>query len=276
MLKQRVLVVVVLLPIGLAAISFGGLYFFLMVALILGLASWEYGGLFQAGGFSPARLITTGSVLALVAGRQWYGDGPASFPADSFVLALTVILAMTWHLSAYERGNDQAGTDFAITMGGAMYVGLLGAYLIDLRALPDGIWWTLTVLPAIWLADSGAYFIGRAMGKSKFSPRLSPKKTWEGYLGGVVVGTAGTAGLALLWQAMAGTAIAVTPTLAAILGLVLSVVAPFGDLGKSMIKRQVGVKDSSNLLPGHGGALDRIDSWLWAAVIGYYLIVWWT
>ena len=276
MLKQRVLVVIVLLPIGLAAISFGGIYFFLLVALILGLASWEYGGLFQAGGYSPARLITTTSVLALAAGRHWLAADEAAFPGDSFVMALTVILAMTWHLAAYERGRDQAGTDFAITLGGVMYVGLLGAYLINLRALPDGVWWTLTVLPAIWLADSGAYFVGRSFGKSKFSPRLSPKKTWEGYLGGVVVGTLGTALLALLWQSMAGEPIAVTPKLAAILGLILSVVAPFGDLGKSMIKRQVGVKDSSNMLPGHGGALDRIDTWLWAAALGYYLILWWT
>ncbi|MFQ5615424.1 MAG: phosphatidate cytidylyltransferase [Anaerolineales bacterium] len=274
MLRQRVLVVVVLLPIGLWATYLGGVPFLLLITLILGAAGWEYGRLFRAGGFRPASFLIAGGTLALLGGRYINGLNGNPFSSDSWILSLIVILAMSYHAIAFERGHSQAGTDFAITLGGVLYVGLLGSYLIPLRNLPDGLWWTLTTLPAVWLADSGAYFIGRRFGRRKFSPRLSPKKTWEGYFGGVIVGTIGTALLVLGWQALARTEIVMTPLRGGILGLVLAVVTPLGDLGESMLKRQVGVKDSSNLLPGHGGALDRIDTWLWAAAIGYYLIAW--
>jgi phosphatidate cytidylyltransferase len=180
---------------------------------------------------------------------------------------------MIYHMVAYELGRDQAGTDFAVTLSAALYCGWLGAYLISIRALSGGFWWLLLVLPTVWLADSGAYFIGRAFGRRQLSPRLSPKKTWEGYLGGILVGTLGAVGLAYLWQIWAGPDFSITMLHAALLGLLLSTIAPLGDLGESMIKRQSGVKDSSNLIPGHGGVFDRIDSWLWAALLGYYFII---
>ena len=132
----------------------------------------------------------------------------------------------------------------------------------------------MVALPAIWFADSGAYFYGRVYGRRKLSPRLSPKKTWEGYIAGIVIGILGSTAFAAMWQLPAGPETAITPLRGAILGLVLSVIAPLGDLGESMIKRQFGIKDSSNLIPGHGGAFDRIDSWLWAGVVGYYIITW--
>jgi phosphatidate cytidylyltransferase len=160
-----------------------------------------------------------------------------------------------------------------------MYIGFLGAYLVSLRNLPEGLWWVLLALPAVWLADSGAYFVGRAYGKHKMSKRLSPKKSWEGYFGGIVVGTLGSVLLALLWQYLAGlwpqsleSANLITLLNAAILGLILSTLTTLGDLGESMIKRQFGAKDSSNLLPGHGGVFDRIDSWLWAGIISYFVV----
>jgi phosphatidate cytidylyltransferase len=150
----------------------------------------------------------------------------------------------------------------------------LGAYLISLRNLPEGLWWVLTVLPGVWLADGGAYLIGSRYGRRMLSPRLSPNKTWEGYLGGIVTATLLTPLLALAWSLWTGPQTNVTPVHAALLGLLLAVLTPLGDLGESMIKRQVGAKDSSHILPGHGGIFDRIDTWLWAGVIGYYVIVW--
>ena len=269
MLSSRILVAAVLLPVGLLLFYLGGPVFTAFVALALGLAAWEFGRLFQAAGFQPAIWLGAAGAALLALGRAW--DGFASAP---WLLTLFVLAAMTTHLVAYERGRDLAGTDFAITLAAGVYLGWLGAYLVSLRSLPGGFWWLLLVLPAVWLADSGAYFIGRSLGKRRLSPRLSPKKTWEGYLGGVLVGTLGAVGLAALWKVWAGPEFAITYWQAGLLGLVLSTVTTLGDLGESMIKRQAGMKDSGSLLPGHGGVFDRIDSWLWAAPIGFYFIVW--
>jgi phosphatidate cytidylyltransferase len=269
MLSTRILVAAILLPVGLVLIYLGGPLFTALVALVLGLAAWEFGRLFRAAGYRPSLWLGAVGAAALAAGRGW--DGFASAP---WLLALFLLVAMTFHLVAYERGRDQAGTDFALTLAAGVYLGWLGSYLVSLRGLPGGFWWLLLVLPSVWLADSAAYFIGRSLGQRRLSPRLSPKKTWEGYLGGVVVGSLGAVGLAALWQVWAGPEFAISYWQAGLLGLLLSTLTTLGDLGESMIKRQAGLKDSGSLLPGHGGVFDRIDSWLWAAPIGYYFILW--
>ena len=269
MLLKRIIVVILLLPIGLAGILLGGWAYNLGIAAILALAAWEYVHLMNMGGFHPAGVLVVGGAALLALGRGWNG-----FTSAPGLLSLLVLLSMVYHLVDYERGRDQAGSDFGVTLGGIVYLGWIGAYFISLRALPDGKWWVLFVLPVIWVADSGAYFIGVRFGRHRLSPRLSPKKTWEGYFGGVLFGTLGGGLLAFLWVQFFNPGAGITPLNGAILGLVLSVVTPLGDLGESMIKRQVGVKDSGNLLPGHGGAFDRIDSWLWAGVLGYYLVMW--
>ena len=268
MLVSRLLVSIILLPIGLLAISYGGLPYILIVALLLGLAAWEYARLFRLGDLQPSGILIPLGTLLFIAGRAWDGFGSAPWIASLFIL-----LSMAAHLLAYERGRGQAATDFAVTLSGIFYCGWIGAYLISLRDLPEGKWWVLLVLPSVWLADSGAYFVGKRFGRHKLSPRLSPKKTWEGYVAGVITGTLGAALLALVWRIGAGPDTAITAGRAALLGFVLSAITPLGDLGESMIKRQVGAKDSSNLIPGHGGVFDRVDSWLWAGVIGYYVIV---
>jgi phosphatidate cytidylyltransferase len=237
--------------------------------LIIGLAAWEYVKLFRAGGLQPAGFLVIGGGVLLVLGRAWNG-----FDSATWMVSLLILAAMTWHLLAYERGREQAGTDFGVTLGGVFYLGWIGAYLISLRQLPEGQWWLLTALPACWLADSGAYLVGSRIGRHKMTPRLSPKKSWEGYLAGIVFAVLGTPLLVLLWGLWTGPGSAVTPMRGAILGLLMGALTILGDLGESMIKRQVGVKDSGNLLPGHGGAFDRIDSWLWAGVMGYYAIIW--
>ena len=278
---KRTLVSVALLVIGLPVIFYGGIVFGVVFAVVLGLAAYEFARLFQAGGYQPSLVLTVVGVLALALARALGG-----FAGSDWLISLLVLAAMTYHLWAYERGGDQAATDFAITLAGVLYVGWLGAYMISLRLMPDGIWWFLIVLPAVWLADSGAYLVGSRIGRHKMVPRLSPKKSWEGYIGGIVFAVVGAALLALLFQFVGGPlssvipwiaapTAAVTPGAAAVLGLILGVLTLLGDLGESMIKRQVGQKDSGNLLPGHGGVFDRIDSWLWAGVIGYYLILWW-
>jgi len=269
MFLKRAAVTLILLPIGLAVIAWGGWLYYGLIVLILGLAAYEYGKLFQAGGLQPAGVFIIVATLVLAVQRAISG-----FDNAHLTISLLILLAMAYHLLQYERGSQQAGTDFAVTLSGFLYIGWLGAYLISLRQLPDGRWWLLTVLLAVWLADTGAYLIGSRFGRHKITPRLSPKKSWEGYLGGILCSVPITALLATLWPVWAGPGLAVTPLRAALLALALSVLTILGDLGESMLKRQVGVKDSGNLLPGHGGVFDRIDSWLWAAVIGYCLILW--
>lgn len=266
MLRQRLLVVIVLVPLGIALISAGGWIYRVGLSLILAGAAWEYERIFRNGGYHPSAPILVGGTAALAIGRGLFG-----FEYSDLILALVVLAAMTWHVIGYEHGQDSAAVDFAITLGGVLYLGWLGAYLISLRELPEGKWWLLLALPAIWVADTAAFTIGRRFGRHKMTQRVSPNKSWEGYLAGVLFAIPGTGLFALLWSLMSP---AMTFERGMLLGLVLSLLAPLGDLGESMIKRQFKVKDSGQLLPGHGGLMDRIDSWVWAGVISYYLIIW--
>lgn len=269
MFLKRALVTLILLPVGLTLIVIGGWAYVGLVALVLALAAWEYARLFHAGGMAPATLLLVVGTLGIAIGRAM--DGFTSAP---WLVSLLILAVMTYHLVDYERGRDQAASDFSITLAGMFYIGWLGAYLISVRDLPDGLWWLLIILPAVWLADSAAYLVGSRIGRHKMTRRLSPKKSWEGYFGGVVAGALGGAALAALFQFLAAPGSTITWPRGALLGLVLALLTTLGDLGESMIKRQVGAKDSGDLLPGHGGVFDRIDSWLWAGVIGFYLITW--
>ncbi|HMD89559.1 MAG TPA: phosphatidate cytidylyltransferase [Anaerolineaceae bacterium] len=265
MLAKRLLVVIILIPIVVALIATGGWPFYILVAAVLSMAGWEYARIFQLGGYSPSIVLVVVGIAGLVLERAIFG-----WAHQDVLLGALILLAMFYHLLAFEGGKEKSATDFAITLSGILYLGWLGSYLISLRNLPDGMWWMLVALPTIWLSDTGAYAIGSRFGHHPLAKRLSPKKTWEGYAAGVVFGTLGAGLSGLLWHLRSPL---VTPGRALILGLVLSIITPLGDLGESMIKRQFGVKDSSNLLPGHGGVLDRIDSIMWAGIISYYLII---
>jgi phosphatidate cytidylyltransferase len=269
MLIKRLLVTIVLLPIGLAVIALGGVAYSGLITLIMALAAWEYIQLFRAGGLKPAGILVVAGAALLVIGRAWNG-----FESASWLISLLILASMTYHLGSYERGRNPSGTDFGVTLAGILYIGWLGAYLVSLRNLPDGEWWVLLALPSVWMTDTGAFVIGSTLGRHQLNRRLSPKKTWEGYIGGVFCGTLAGALLALAIQSGAGPIPAITPLNGAILGFVIGVTTLLGDLGESMIKRQVGAKDSGKMLPGHGGIFDRIDSWLWAGVISYYIIYW--
>jgi len=266
MLRQRVLVTVVLLPIGLIVFAVGGWLYAAAMALVLALASREYAGLFRLGGLRPSAPLLVAGAALLVLARQAFG-----FDHTATLLVALALAAMTWHLIDFERGAPRSGTDFGVTLGGVVYLGVTGAYLVSLRNLPEGLWWLLLSLPAVWIGDSAAYFVGRAYGRHKMAPRLSPKKSWEGYVAGILCAGLAGAGLAALFSDVLQRAPSMTVAAGLIVGLVLGTVTPLGDVGISMMKREMQVKDTGTLLPGHGGVLDRIDSWLWAGVLGYYL-----
>lgn len=263
--RTRLLVADIFVPITVIFAFQGGLWFACFVGLVLGVAAWEYWRIFKNGGYAPSLvgliLFTTGAVAMRF---LWN--------LDFFEIWLVALLlfAVLFHVIQQQRGNEKAASNLALTVFGAVYLGFLGSYAISLRALDHGLLWTLLVFPVISLADTGAYFFGRLFGRHKMLTLVSPKKSWEGYFGGILVGGLGGWGLASLWHIASP---AVLPMHGIILGIAIAILAPMGDFGESMIKRQFNIKDSSNLLPGHGGFFDRIDSSLWAAVLGYYLIV---
>lgn len=265
MLRTRLLTAAVLVPVTACFVYLGGTTFLVLVALMLTLAEIEFCRLVARDGFRPAIVFGLGMV--------WLFLLDAHFPASKLQhpgLAVVVLGSLAWQL--FHRHSSPVA-DWALTVVGGLYLGLCGGCLIGLRAMqPDGLWWTLTALPAVMAADSTAYIAGRAWGRHKLAPALSPAKTWEGYVAGVVGGGLIAALFASIWHTRVGAGTSVSGVHGLILGLLIAILAPLGDLAVSMIKRQVGAKDSGNIIPGHGGALDRVDSILWAAVIGYYYV----
>jgi phosphatidate cytidylyltransferase len=265
---RRTLTALGLAVVGLPAIIFGGVFYYLLITIVLAGSAWEYVRMFRAVRFEPDQIVTIGGVLCIATARFFFSQ--AAVP----LFVLFILLAMAVHVVAYERGRDQAPVDFAVTVGGIVYLGWLGSYLLDLRQLPQGGWWLMIVLPIIWGGDTGAYSIGSAYGKHKMTPRLSPKKSWEGYFAGLFTSIIVGAFFAFAFSSQGPEPLRglITPLQGGFLGLVIGALAPLGDLGESMFKRQGGLKDSSNVFPGHGGFFDRIDSWIWGAALGYFLI----
>ena len=266
MLDKRILSAAVIIPVCLLAVFLGGWFFLLLVSLILGVAAWELARMFRQGGFSPDNFIlVVGSILLAVARFFTQTD------LTPMIFTVLVLLGMAFHTIAYERGVDSAGVDFCLTTGGLAYVGWLGSHLVSLRMLPEGTYWIILAIVSVSMADVGAYLVGMVLGRHKISRLVSPNKSVEGYLGGIVMAVLFAYVFSMAIQPHSDT---IQPTNGVMLGLILSLVSPLGDLGESMLKRQFKLKDSSQLIPGHGGFLDRIDTWIWAAAVGYYLITW--
>ena len=263
-MARRTVTALLLLALVVPAVLFGGIFYFLIIAFFVVMAAWEYAQGFRAACYEPSLPLTVGGTLAILAARAFWSEW------SELLLVGLVLLAMTVHLIEYERGRDQAALDFLVTAVGLVYLGWIGAYMVDLRALPDGGWWVMFVLPIVWLADSSAYSIGARYGKHKMFPRLSPGKSWEGYWAGVFSGTLYGGFFAYAYSAFGPLHVGIWQGV--LLGFVLSTLTTLGDLSESLFKRFAGEKDSGNLFPGHGGAFDRIDSLIWAAVIGVYWI----
>lgn len=267
MLSQRVKAAAVFIPIVLVLIYLGGWAFNAFIMLVLVLAALEFSRLFSKLGHRPFTPLLIAGVLLFLLQRWLF---PAAFLG--MVLSVLIFSAALTALVQYESGVQEAAAGFTANLAGMLYLGWVGGFFLALRALPYGLGWTLTALPATWLADSGAYFFGRWFGKSKMAPRLSPKKTWAGAAGGVLIGTLSGLLLVLLWRTV-GWLPGQTPLWqGALMGLVLAVLTPMGDLLISLFKRSANLKDTGSLIPGHGGVLDRIDTWIWGALLGYALV----
>lgn len=267
-MKDRIGVVLVLLPIGIVGIVLGDIWFMLIVGTLLSIAVFEFSRLFAKQGVRSALAWSFLGTIAIIAFRQFF-----DFQYDQFLLPVLILGAMALHLSFFEKGVNNSATSLGITLTSIFYIAYLGSFMIALRNLENGMWWFLLSLPSGWFADSGAYEIGRRWGKHKMAPLLSPKKSWEGYFGGVASSILGICLLVFIFQKLGMPADLITYPQAAILGALMGFLPTLGDLGASMVKRQAHEKDSGTLLKGHGGVFDRIDSWLWMGFIGYVFVI---
>jgi len=255
---SRILVGLAGIPLVLGAVYLGGWWVFALAAVAAAVALHEFWLMTRPlRPLAPAGYVGAGLALAAaeVGDVGWMLGGAMTAFALAFVL------------KAVAETRQAATTSISATVMGTMWIGVGLGFLVLVRELPEhGRLAAFTVLLAIWAGDTFAYFGGRLLGRHKMAPRTSPGKTWEGF----VFGTAATifvTFVALYEQDF------LTIAESLVLGAVLAVAAPLGDLFESLLKRDAGVKDSGSLLGGHGGMLDRLDAFLFAAPAAYFTIL---
>jgi len=268
----RVLSALVALPLLYGAIRFLPLPLFaVLTAAVVFLAQIEFYRMTLGWHDGPvvrkARYAAPGVGVAAGAGIVVIASQPAR-AAGLPLLATALVMAVG--VTALRGGQDwrQASTDAALVVFGVWYVAWLFAHFVSLRELRGGEWLVFFVLWVTWIGDAAAYYVGRAIGKTPLAPRLSPKKTVAGAVGGVAA-SAAAAVIAAAWFIDGFS----WPE-AVVVGVVGGLAGMAGDLVESMFKRGAGVKDSGGLIPSHGGFLDKIDGLLFTAPLFYYYLVW--
>jgi phosphatidate cytidylyltransferase len=260
-LRTRAISALVLVVPVVALLYLGDLPWLAGVVLVALLGVFELVAALRSNNCRP--LTAVGVFLAVGLPCAAYADATLSLMLP--VIVGVLLASLVWSLL---RPNlEGALADWALSLAGMLYVALLLSYFVALRQVDRGLQWILLAFLCTWACDSAAYLVGRAIGKHPFSPRISPKKTWEGTIGGVLAATlTGLLAMPLLDAPLA---------LGLILGFAVALAAVAGDLAESFIKRQLSIKDSGTLIPGHGGVLDRVDSLLFALPLVYYVAIWW-
>ena len=262
MLLKRVISALVGVPLVFLAIYLGGAWFAAAVGLVALAGLREYFRMVEHAGYGASSAYAIPAALVILVPTAVWASLPALASGGTFAL----LLALVYLLFLQARSGDVAKWGIAVT--GVFYVAWLLGHFILLRSLPDGARWIILALLVTWATDTGAYFSGRALGRHRLAPRISPKKTWEGSIGGLLWAVGG----ALLLSWLFG--VPGNPLHAAAVGAIVGIVSQLGDLAESMLKRQTGVKDSGRSIPGHGGVLDRLDSLLFAVPVVYYYAIW--
>jgi phosphatidate cytidylyltransferase len=265
MLKHRVITAAVGVPLVILAIWFGDPWFSLLIAAVALAGTYEFYHMANFDRSEPLLYLGLLWALALVISPHYKNLGVLPI-----VITAAMLISLIWLLLRSSR--EKAFRDWAWTIVGALYVGWMLSYWLNLRGLEDGRNWVYLAMLTTFANDTSAYFIGRARGKHKLTPMISPAKTWEGAIGGLVSAI------------LAAIVIAVVLTLISpftfkywqviLLGFLVGLFAQLGDLVESLLKRNMGVKESGNLLPGHGGILDRFDSLIFVGAVVYYYVIW--
>lgn len=255
-MTTRIITGVVLAVLAVVVVVHGGLvFFFLMLALAL-LGLNEFYKLTRM--YHPLPLAGFIGV-ALMLYMAWFRSPAGVLGA---IAAGVLLVALMGIMSGPRPGVT---VRMAVTLLGILYLGLGFSALLLLRRLDVGTAVVLTVVFGTWAGDTMAYFTGRFFGATPMAPKLSPKKTWEGFAGGAVS--------TVLLVVFIGLYTPLGPADSLALGAVIAVVGPLGDLFESLVKRDVQIKDSGRGIPGHGGVLDRFDALMWTAVAAYFLLV---
>ncbi|HVM02677.1 MAG TPA: phosphatidate cytidylyltransferase, partial [Acidimicrobiales bacterium] len=262
-LRRAVVIGTALAAVALAVFKAGPEPALVLVTGVVTLAAAEAYDVLRRAGYRPATLLGLIATVSLMFAT--YSDGVTAIP---LVMALTAVFSFLWYLFGVVRARPTVNV--AVTLFVFMWVGLLGSFAALLLAIPDreGIAFLLGAVVATVAHDIGGLFFGSQMGSRPLAPEISPNKTMEGLIGGMLSAVfASVLFVGVLpgvhpWTA--GTALA--------LGIMVAVVAPLGDLCESMLKRDLGVKDMGSILPGHGGVLDRFDALLFVLPATYYLV----
>ncbi|HUS61134.1 MAG TPA: phosphatidate cytidylyltransferase [Acidimicrobiales bacterium] len=251
---------IVLAAIALFLFSRGPAASMIIVTAVITLAAAEAFAVFRKAGHRPATLLGLVATLALI--LTAYSTGERAVP---LVLFLSVVMCLVWYLAGATRGRPTINV--ALTLFGIMWIGFLGSFAALLLRFPNrnGVAFLLGAILCTVANDVGALFIGMQMGGSQMAPTISPNKTWSGFVGGffasVFVGAVLVQTISP-WNVSSGL----------LLGVVVALVGPLGDLCESMVKRDLGLKDMGSILPGHGGVLDRFDAMLFVLPAVYYLV----
>lgn len=265
MLKYRLLTAIVLIPIVIAALFLlSPANFGFVVIAVCTLGAWEWAQF--VGWHSQAKRIGLAIVFAaLLLAIQLSIPNINMLSSEPMILyglwasliwwVIAILLVVTYPASASWGKSTVIRLLFGVLTIVPFYCGMMVLRTVGYQSDTSfGAWWLLYVMLLVWGADSGAYAFGRTIGRNKMAPKVSPGKTWEGLVGGLI-----TAGI-ISWLFSAFAPIPVMPDYLLVTSIIVVVVSVFGDLTESMFKRQSGIKDSSHLIPGHGGILDRIDS----------------
>ena len=273
-LTQRVLFAVVAIPVVIGVAWAGGAPLATFLAIAAALGAWEFGRLATATGARPLTGWLIGGAAALPLLTHAAHLGLWVPPVSLVALLVPVLLAV----ALWRRGVDGRPLEaVAATLLGLWYTGGMLSFGYALRhhrfAVGAAAGTALLFVPLIvtWVTDAGAFFVGRAIGGAKLMPSVSPGKTRSGAVGGLLLGMVGAWAYGV-WVLQPVARLGLGLTGAVVLGATLSVAAQVGDLVESLLKRQAGVKDSSRLIPGHGGVLDRTDSLLFTLPLGYVLL----
>ena len=278
-LIQRVLSAMVLLPALAIGVWLGGIWVILLASLATLVGLYELYGIFASTGHRPRRLGYLYALLFIVAAAA-----RPYVEADLTGLALVVVILASLIAEMPRHDRSDALLSWSLTLVGALYLGWCMAHFVLLRQithalapapfsllrLDSGAAWIMMALLITFASDTSAFFVGRAVGRHRLAPYISPKKSWEGAAGGLL-GAVATGALLVPLLGLPSSVGA-----GALIGGLGSLAGQAGDLAESLIKRQAGVKDSGHIIPGHGGLLDRADSLLFTAPVVYYLARWLT